>query len=264
MNFEYVKEPQGKFEEAVIEAGYPWVRTNTIEKTRMADFDPSYIDRLNAHSHSGTNTHLIVDGDLRFNVKRAQGGDLDSREACDSGDICYQHEFYVLEKASYSATTTTGATFVEGHRCLSPTTAERFMGRGTLTARPVAEVDTKQLPARTAPAKSSSKTASSSVGSWPRNLQWPGDDKIMAWLRGVVFLPGPPTSIAWESPVATEDDMAARRCIERWFAKEWRHASRRITHPVNCGELHGYINDSNLEGSVGDDEDDQDDEILLG
>ncbi|KAK7915109.1 hypothetical protein PG985_012812 [Apiospora marii] len=153
MNFEYTH-PEGRptdpFEVAVLEAGYKWVRTNTIVATRPGEFKPDLpVDRLNPHRHSGHNTHLIVAGDLRFAIeqdyydeaafKRKRTPPRVKTAELEAADPDARKEFYAAREHRYKATSQSGCSFVEGHRCLSPTTAERFMARETLRAVPLAD-----------------------------------------------------------------------------------------------------------------------------
>ncbi|KAK8123041.1 hypothetical protein PG984_011711 [Apiospora sp. TS-2023a] len=151
MNFEYTHTeggPTDPFEVAVIKAGYKWVRTNSIVATRPGEFKPDLpIDRLNSHKHSGHNTHLIVEGDLSFDMdrdfyneaafKRKKYPPPVVRVELDAADPDRRKEFPATREHQYKATSRSGCSFVEGHHCLSPATAERFMDRGTLRAVPV-------------------------------------------------------------------------------------------------------------------------------
>ncbi|KAK8061914.1 hypothetical protein PG994_008280 [Apiospora phragmitis] len=150
MNIEYTHTeggPTDPFELAVIEAGYKWVRTNTIVATRPGAFKPDLpVDRLNPHKHSGHNTHLIVAGDLGFEIERdyydpaklkfqSETRPLPIVTAnLDAADPDARKELYALRQHRYNATSQSACSFVEGHQFLSPSTAERFIARGTLRA----------------------------------------------------------------------------------------------------------------------------------
>lgn len=112
-------------EEAVIEAGYPWVQTNSLIPTRMSlganRHDKPIPNRLNLHSHHGENTHLIVEGDLT--LKRANNYFEDTLYSYGNGP----KELPVPPDEVYSGTTAQGCKFVEGHRCLSPRSAHRVI-----------------------------------------------------------------------------------------------------------------------------------------
>ncbi|KAK8104413.1 uncharacterized protein PG998_011446 [Apiospora kogelbergensis] len=155
MNFEYTHTeggPTDPHEVAVIKAGYKWVRTNTVVATRPGEFKPDLpIDRLNQHKHSGPNTHLIVEGDISFEMERDPYLEAKFKHrkrppvtvggALDAADPDARKEFPALAGHRYKATSTSGCSFVEGHLLLSPVTAERFMDRGTLRAIPPFSLD---------------------------------------------------------------------------------------------------------------------------
>ncbi|KAK8074571.1 hypothetical protein PG997_009234 [Apiospora hydei] len=151
MNIEYTHTegaPTDPFEVAVMEAGYKWVRTNSIVATRPGEFEPDLpIDCLNSHKHSGHNTHLIVEGDLTFEIekdyydaakfKRKRVAPATKTATLDAADPDGRKELFAAREHRYKATSESGCSFVEGHQCLSPTTAERFIARGTLRAVPL-------------------------------------------------------------------------------------------------------------------------------
>ncbi|KAK8852159.1 hypothetical protein PGQ11_014638 [Apiospora arundinis] len=155
MNFEYTHpegSPSDPFEVAVMDAGYKWVRTNTIVATRERDSQTELpIDRLNLHKHSGHNTHLIVEGDLKFDLekdfysqakfKRKRVAPPVKTATLDAADPAARKELYAAAEHRYKATSQSGGTFVEGHQLLSPSTAERFMSRDTLRAIPPLSLD---------------------------------------------------------------------------------------------------------------------------
>lgn len=136
-------------QQPVVSDGYPWVQTNSLIPSWGAFTDrapppeavPSLpIDRLNRHSHHGLNTHLILSGDLT--LEKA----MYTHEEPDQEQEQREHPIEKVELSAdgplreapvgpgdiYLGTTETGCQFVEGHRCLSPTTALRFIDRGTL------------------------------------------------------------------------------------------------------------------------------------
>lgn len=120
-------------EEAVINAGYPWVRTNALIPTWMSP-DPDtrpkpspnpVPDRLNLHGHHGINTHLIVEGDLTL-IKPKKMFDQNHVTAVTlSADVGGAKELSVAPDEVYFGTTQQACRFVEGHRSLSPTSAHR-------------------------------------------------------------------------------------------------------------------------------------------
>ncbi|KAK2598238.1 hypothetical protein N8I77_011663 [Diaporthe amygdali] len=123
-------------EQAVIKAGYPWVRTNCLVPTWLSpDSDPrpkSIPDRLNPHGHHGINTHLIVEGDLTLiPVKKFFGKDHVAAKTM-STDPGSQKELSVAPYEIYWGMTQQACKFVEGHRNLSPRSVHRYMSRGGL------------------------------------------------------------------------------------------------------------------------------------
>ncbi|KAL1879310.1 hypothetical protein Daus18300_001892 [Diaporthe australafricana] len=130
------KDEFAPYEQAVIDAGYPWVRTNPLIPTWMSpgrDPRPQTIpDRLNAHGHHGINTHLIIQGDLTLNkIKKFFGQDTVSALTL-SSEIDAPKEFSVAPHEMYSGTTQQSCRFVEGRRNLSPSSARRYMSRNSL------------------------------------------------------------------------------------------------------------------------------------
>lgn len=141
-------------EYAVLHEGHPWVQTNELAPhwtINMADHAlPEHIgggppDRLNRHGHHGPNTHRIVRGQLTI-TRRVPGEP--HQELTISNNGVDPVSAPVPGDVSYDGVTTrdVGCTFVEGHYCLSPTTALRFMRGGTLRwfgpdGRPVPERD---------------------------------------------------------------------------------------------------------------------------
>lgn len=116
-------------EQAVIEAGYPWVRTNPLIPTWMSPgADPRsnpVPDQLNWHGHHGVNTHLIVEGDLTLMKLKKFFGQNNIAAVTLSTDRGAPKELSVAPDEVYLGTTQQGCKFVEGHRCLSPRSAHR-------------------------------------------------------------------------------------------------------------------------------------------
>lgn len=117
-------------EQAVIDAGYPWVRTNPLVPTWMSPgADPRSIGRvphkLNWHGHHGVNTHLIVEGDLTLLKPKKMFGQDHIAAVTLSTDLGTPKELSVAPDEIYLGTTQQACKFVEGHRCLSPTSAHR-------------------------------------------------------------------------------------------------------------------------------------------
>ncbi|CAJ2502607.1 Uu.00g100010.m01.CDS01 [Anthostomella pinea] len=129
MPFNYVQgESESLHEKAVQKAGYPWVRINDVLPTRKGPFDRNQgIDRLLAHSHHGPNTHLIVKGDIEFNSHDDPANNIVMGVKKGQKEIAFKPPGLV-----YSAVSKSGGSFVEGHQCLSPRSAERYIDRGTL------------------------------------------------------------------------------------------------------------------------------------
>lgn len=130
--------PHAPSEYAVLQEGYAWVQTNELAPhwtINMADHAlPEHIgggppDRLNRHGHHGPNTHRIVRGQLT--ITRRVPGEPD-QEVTISNNGVEPVSAPVPGDVTYDGVTTrdAGCTFVEGHYCLSPTTALRFMRGG--------------------------------------------------------------------------------------------------------------------------------------
>lgn len=121
--------PESAHEQAVIDAGYPWVRTNPLKPTWMSPgADPRagpVLDRLNWHGHHGVNTHLIVEGDLTLIKPKKFFGQNHVAAVTLSTDIGAPKEAPVAPDEIYLGTTQQACKFVEGHRCLSPMSAHR-------------------------------------------------------------------------------------------------------------------------------------------
>lgn len=116
-------------EQAVIDAGYPWVRTNPLMPTWMSPgADPRsnpIPDRLAWHGHHGVNTHLIVEGDLTLMKPKKMFGQNHVAAVTLSTDLGAPKELSVAPDEVYLGTTQQACKFVEGHRCLSPRSAHR-------------------------------------------------------------------------------------------------------------------------------------------
>lgn len=116
-------------EQAVINAGYPWVRTNMLIPTWMSpDKDPrpdTVPDRLDLHGHHGINTHLIVEGDLTLMKPKKMFDQNHITAVTLSADMGGAKELSVAPDEVYYGTTQQACRFVEGHRSLSPRSAHR-------------------------------------------------------------------------------------------------------------------------------------------
>ncbi|KAJ4392126.1 hypothetical protein N0V93_005748 [Gnomoniopsis smithogilvyi] len=131
--------PTEPAQEPVLSNGYPWVQTNTLIPTWSGiSFPPPLpeaiaslpIGRLNRHGHHGLNTHLVLRGDLTLErIRYSRRVPLEKIRISADGPV---NEAPVGAGDIYLGTTEGGCDFVEGHRCLSPTTALRFVDRGTL------------------------------------------------------------------------------------------------------------------------------------
>ncbi|KAI2603415.1 uncharacterized protein GGS25DRAFT_526449 [Hypoxylon fragiforme] len=211
MDFQYVNgKPSGWHEKKLRKDGWRWVNTNSIGPTTQAGTHGSTHapDRLEPHSHHSLNTHLVVQGDLTIKEHRGRSTDpKDSVYATISSHGGYP-EHFVKPQVKYSATSKAGCTFVEGHRSLSPSTAERFMARGALRA-------------------------TESNGDYDFA---PYQDTIRSWLRSAKFNPRgkarPCCEYCGQLPIL-EYAIAPRSDLERWmqegiakwFENEWRKSS---------------------------------------
>jgi hypothetical protein len=195
-------QPSSRHEKQLI-AEYPWVRTNSIEATRVGEeFGPRRPDRLGTHSHHGENTHMIVTGDLDMEIMGGTREGEHVRINADRGSGC-EREGVVPPYVPYAATSKNGCSFVEGHRCLSPRSAERFIDRGTLcaVARDVTRCDL------------------------------PDEETLKRYLRHVEFDPtgkARPSYWMWEKKILTPTEGcppisdSAQLALSRWFENEWQ------------------------------------------
>ncbi|KAK6067971.1 riboflavin kinase [Seiridium cupressi] len=258
MDFKYINEPEDRYELAVLDANYKWIRTNEVMKTRSGGFDiKKGIDRLLRHSHSGINTHLIRKGDLEFRMDSARGRPV--THVIDSDPSGSKHELKVYRGRRYEATSKRGAKFVEGHRSLSPATAERFMDRGTLLAVPKGKLDWEDYE------QSLAGVESPNIGTyedfadylrqfgkekpWPSHSKWPRQTTIRKWLREATFNPEDERKrfvLRWRDAVHEEADIEARKRLENWFHKEWRPTREEI-RDINTD---GLYDDSDTESRI--------------
>ncbi|KAI0162092.1 hypothetical protein GGR57DRAFT_453115 [Xylariaceae sp. FL1272] len=192
--------PHTSYEETVASWGYIWVRTARIRATdwRIHDdqADPKNPDRLNYHSHHGPNTHLIVTGDMRIKCSDGEGHNY-------AGD-----ERVVQPGARYSAKSDRGATFLEGHKCLSPSTAERYIANGKIKA----------------------------VASPWSDCKLPEEEVLKRWLRNVKFDPtgkARPNLSKGEKPICVwaEAHGPAQDHLSTWFENEWENLQKQ---PPDC------------------------------
>ncbi|KAI1738101.1 hypothetical protein F4680DRAFT_450184 [Xylaria scruposa] len=188
--------------ERILINDWKWLNINTINPTQFSQNaavidDNGRPDRLNRHSHHGESTHCVITGDLR--ILRIYEPRL-LYEISDA--IGAERQDHVPPKTLYSATSKRGCTFVEGHKCLSPKSAERFISRGTLKV-----VD-----------KSARKS-------------FPTNEQLGIWLRQVKFNPNGkafPDLSRGEMPILDDkgveprmpDDVYAD--LSQWFENEWQ------------------------------------------
>lgn len=142
--FDYIKAGHSNEEKAVRSEGYAWVQTNYLQRHLdwMGGVGPGMVpenmaglapDRLNPHGHHGPNTHRIVTGQLTLRKIDPRGGGLPHQVTIsDNGVDPVSAPVRGDEVYDGFSTRGTACTFVEGHACLSPTTALRFMDGKTL------------------------------------------------------------------------------------------------------------------------------------
>ncbi|KAI0008586.1 hypothetical protein F4779DRAFT_618464 [Xylariaceae sp. FL0662B] len=202
MDFVYIQgKPECLQERQAVAAGWRWVRTNTIGPTHLdKPIDFANPDRLLPHSHHSINIHLIVVGDLC--IESYQNGRRNRFEI--SSISTADQECVIQPNVVYKGTSRHGCSFIEGHRSLSPRTAERFIDRGTLRA-----VELRR-----------------------GSCRLPETTTLKRWLREAEFRPGgkaepDPTRGEWliltyADEAVSEADRRARKEIAKWFEKEWR------------------------------------------
>jgi hypothetical protein len=120
-------------EAALLDAVYAWVSTTKLRAFESTE-NTGLPDRLNDHSHSNMNTHLVTAGSiLIYPVYEPQPGNVLWGQAEElSADTAYYHdkEKRVDPFTRYEGYAgPNGCHFVEGHKVLSPTTADRFERR---------------------------------------------------------------------------------------------------------------------------------------
>ena len=110
-------------ENKIRDSGYPWVGTNT--------FPPHFL--LPSHGHHGNNTHLVVQGLMTIRTTNLREGINRLENTLAANSTYYNDTFVVPAKVHYGAIMgSQGCSFVEGHALLSPITAERLEGKGTI------------------------------------------------------------------------------------------------------------------------------------
>ncbi|KAK9792114.1 hypothetical protein SCARD494_07162 [Seiridium cardinale] len=228
MDFKYINEPEDRYELAVLDANYK-------------------------------------KGDLEFRMDSARGRPV--THVIDSDPSSSKHELKVYRGRRYEATSKRGAKFVEGHRSLSPATAERFMDRGTLLAVPKGKLDWEDYE------QSLAGVESPNIGTyedfadylrefgkekpWPSHLKWPRQTTIRKWLREATFNPEDERKrfvLRWRDAVYEEADIEARKRLENWFHKEWRPTREEIRDI----DTDGLYDDSDNDADYVDDEQDSD------
>ncbi|KAI1748754.1 hypothetical protein F4782DRAFT_534036 [Xylaria castorea] len=195
--------PSCPHEQRLRNEGHKWVNANTINPTQFSQVKAvvdrdGRPDRLNEHSHHGESTHRIISGDLR--IQRSQ----EPRWLHEiSSDTDTRRQDHIPPKTLYSATSRHGCTFVEGHKCLSPESAERFISRGTLNV-----VDKKRA-----------------------RRSFPTDNQLGIWLRQVKFNPdgkARPNLARGERPILDATlanppmPYGVYVDLSQWFENEWR------------------------------------------
>lgn len=161
-------------------------------------------------------THLIVQGDLTIESHNDERGRSHRRRFEISTAPGADKEKPVGPGIRYEGSSRNGCQFVEGHRHLSPASAERFIARGTLRV------------VRVPSASASASASASEVWSLP------DEAKLKSWLRSAKFRPGGKAEPRWwwdcepkivefsgEKP-ASKSERLAQREIARWFEREWK------------------------------------------
>jgi hypothetical protein len=125
-------------EQTVIHRGFPFVSTTILQRRLVIEFRAFFkntnhylsgiaIDRLNDHQHHSRNTHLVVSGSIAVGLARDNEFRLRSTTYGPGGWIDVDANVAYRGEAGDE-----GCVFVEGHQQLSPTTADRFLRRGTI------------------------------------------------------------------------------------------------------------------------------------
>ncbi|KAI1289123.1 hypothetical protein F5Y03DRAFT_404069 [Xylaria venustula] len=200
VDFRYVTGgPQGVFEQALANQGWRWIRTNTIDRTGEGASNGKP-DRLGKHSHHGKSSHLVASGDLRV---RRHCGDYGTYEISDR--IGGKRQDLVQPNTPYSATSSRGCEFAEGHEKLSPRSAERFISRGTL------------------------RLVRENGATW----EYPSDAELRTWLTSLKFNPdgkARPNLAKGENPILDASNAPGiprdlLEALSEWFEKEWHRPS---------------------------------------
>ncbi|KAG8156952.1 hypothetical protein KVR01_013174 [Diaporthe batatas] len=240
-------------EQAVLDAGYPWVRTNALVPTWSSpDKDPRGVavaDRLNWHGHHGVNTHLIVEGDLTLMKLKKMFNQNHVSAVTVSSEPGALKELSVAPGEMYAGTSQQACRFVEGHRCLSPASAHRYMTRGTLEW-----VDKTGKAARRA-----------------------DREYVLRQLAGAVFETKFDFAVMRRVATCTfEDDNQVTRGMSQWFSREWNDPAvqaakgdlRAAIHPLDADDQEEKRKKGNgraaggFDGDVDMDTDDADDEDI--
>ncbi|KAK7748490.1 hypothetical protein SLS62_008530 [Diatrype stigma] len=246
--------PQGPHEQRVAAGGYKWVRTNELFPTqahRKIDF--ARPDRLLPHSHHGENTHLIVKGDLCIeshakNDERGRGRGRyrtspspSNRERFEiSTALGSAQEKTVGPGVTYEGSTRQGCRFVEGHRRLSPATAERFIDRGTLQAVPfnlssILRGGTRYRQQQPLPAQAT-------LQRWLRNAEFqPHGGNMGVSLLGLLPWWGKREILTFRDAPASESERRAQREIKRWFEIEWGAGTGTSAHELSLLQRFAFL-----------------------
>ncbi|KAI0204103.1 hypothetical protein F4808DRAFT_457204 [Astrocystis sublimbata] len=209
------------FELKLVNENFPWVNTNTINATQIeqdtAVFDADgRPDRLGEHSHHGESAHHIIRGDLR--IQRTHEPHL-RYELSDAPGA--QRQDQVPAGTLYRATSQRGASFVGGHRSLSPESAERFIARGSLQVFDLRE--DRELP------------SIEQLNKWP-----------CQWLRQIRFNPdgkAHPDVARGEKPILDTKHVHPPMPhdiyidLSEWFESEWRKSGEPKKTRQGRGEI---------------------------
>ncbi|KAF2968515.1 hypothetical protein GQX73_g5046 [Xylaria multiplex] len=197
--------PQGPHEVNLIAQGFTWVHTNTIAPTQFniinMAMNSGWPDRIDPHSHHGLNTHLVIKGDLYIQRQGHRG--IRERYVISSFRGGTRQDL-VPPNTTYSGASSGGCTFIEGHKCLSPQSAERFIDRGTL------------------------KLVRKPGATW----RHPNDSDLKSWLRTVKFDPegkAYPDFLKGEKPILDTSQVHPPiprdflNDLSEWFENEWQN-----------------------------------------